>query len=558
LANKSVQTLFAITGLSLHVACTRPLLEGDSDSLTDTSTAQQGEAVSCASPATRLSAPFIEADLTAALQDVDPMEDTGLTGEWGMAVSDFDSDGNLDIYLPRFGSGSLLLGDGTGSFTDDTGDRFPAVDISFDNREAFTMGAVALDINADGHPDLVESSVGRTTVLINDGTAHFYDITDTLGLNDTDGMDFNTAWADFDQDGDLDFYLPLYPMEDPTPEQIEAGAYADGVPGKLFENRGADGFVDVSDLLPAETNDGHPFAAGWHDLDGDLRPELIIANDHGVDIRSNRAWRYDGSRFVDISEASGIDSALDSMGLGVGDLNGDGLPDLVFTGWAEFSLLESIESGEWIATEAARDLTVRRDSHQAGWGVEMGDLDNDGDLDIISSFGKWENLPETMDGYDEINPSAQHDAVYIMNDQGTFDEVAADWGLDDSGIGRGLVLADINNDGWLDIIRRRIFDDPIVHLSVCDESAWLTVDLEDTQTANRDGIGARVQVTIAEQTWTRWIRAGGTSIASSGPPVAHFGLGDHDSIDSLTVEWIDGSVSTYTDVPTRRSLTIER
>ena len=240
----------------------------------------------------------------------------------GLSVADFDNDGNrtftclasvpADCFWRRVRK--LTIGGE---------DRIPAEPwTGAESREWYAMGSVAVDVDGDGSMDIVESTVGMPIVLLNDGAGYFTDVSPDMGFDQADGMDYNTAWADYDLDGDLDVYIALYPLEDPSPEQIESGGYADGVPGVLLENRGVDGFIDRSDLLPAETNDGHPFAAGWHDVDADGRPELILAHDHGWEIRSNRAWQLTATVFGCFG-STGLNT-LDAMGLGVGDLNGDG------------------------------------------------------------------------------------------------------------------------------------------------------------------------------------------------------------------------------------------
>ena len=112
------------------------------------------------------------------------------------------------------------------------------------------MGSVAVDVDGDGSLDIVESNVGMPIVLLNDGFGFFTDVSLDFGFDQADGMDYNTAWADYDLDGDLDVYIALLPLEDPSPEQIEAGGYADGVPGVLLENRGADGLSIAASCCP--------------------------------------------------------------------------------------------------------------------------------------------------------------------------------------------------------------------------------------------------------------------------------------------------------------------
>ena len=119
-----------------------------------------------------------------------------------------------------------------------------------------------------------------------------------------------------------------------------------------------------------------------------------------------------------------------------------------------------------------------------------------------------------------------------------------------------MVAADIDGDGWLDLIVKS-FDEPAHYFHArCGSEAWLQVALVG-KAPNTAGIGARVTVEAGGRTWQQWILAGGTSMSSSGPPEAHFGLGDLDSIDRITVTWRDGATSLYQVIDTRQRVTIE-
>ena len=103
-----------------------------------------------------------------------------------------------------------------------------------------------------------------------------------------------------------------------------------------------------------------------------------------------------------------------------------------------------------------------------------------------------------------------------------------------------------------------IFDDPVVYLSSCSSGAWINVHLRDETAWNSHGVGARIVVEANGQQWTRWMQAGGTSIASSGPPEAHFGLGAVNQIDTMSVYWSDGQTDVFTDIAVNQQLTVSR
>ena len=116
-------------------------------------------------------------------------------------------------------------------------------------------------------------------------------------------------------------------------------------------------------------------------------------------------------------------------------------------------------------------------------------------------------------------------------------------------------MANINDDGWLDLFKPTLDGPSPLYLSRCGEEAWLRIALEQDG-LNRHGIGAKIRLTAAGRTQVGTIRAGGTSLASSGPPEVHFGLGDLDTVDRVEIWWPDSSVTTLEDLATRQVLTI--
>jgi hypothetical protein len=172
------------------------------------------------------------------------------------------------------------------------------------------------------------------------------------------------------------------------------------------------------------------------------------------------------------------------------------------------------------------------------------------------------------------NARTQHDAIYINASTWSADGSIADytfsdegpaWGADDPGMSRGVVLADLDRDGWLDIGKRILNNgdsitnsENAVYLSHCGTEGWLEVALEQPETANTRAIGAKVAVEAGGRTYRRWVNGGGTGYASQPPADLHFGLGDADVVDQITVTWPDGAVSRLLDVDARQRVTITR
>ncbi len=468
----------------------------------------------------------------------DPLDNLG----WGAGVADLNGDGWLDIFLPNAGPSELYLGVDGRSFV-----RAPEGSIPDEVQGRFGIGAIPVDADDDGDLDLLQVNAGADAMLLNDGAGEFLLWTHTLIPSRADDVSFAAAFGDWDRDGDLDLVSAV--MKSGLPDQ-PGGAWEPGEPSHLLQNEGGAFFSDQDSLLPAESNHGYPFAIAWMDLDDDGDLDIHVGNDHGVEVLPNRFWRNDDGSFADVSDQTGIGVAMDTMGMGFGDLNSDGRPDVLMSGTLELVLLESQPDGTWVRTDAARGLTLRGTS-EIGWGVDLADMDNSGTLDALVNFGYW---PPVGD-----NAAAQADALYLLQD-GRFDEeVAAAWGMADTGLGRGFVLADLNGDGWLDVVKRQTGQPAQVHLSRCGTASWLKVRLSQPGRSNSFSIGAAVEVETETTVHKRWIMAGGTSISSGGPPELHFGLGDQDVVQAIRVRWPDGTWNEWTGgLEARRTLTLVR
>ncbi len=450
----------------------------------------------------------------------------------GILVGDLDDDGFHDIVAPAEPYAQLFHGRAAGVTPSSLLRPF---DLSFG------AGGTLADYDGDGDLDVLLTRFERPDRLLrNEGDGRFTDATESAGLGDA-GPSTCSAWGDVDGDGDLDLFIGRY-----------GDLLADGgpAPSKLYENIGG-AFIDRSEQLPAEVQTRWTRMAGWHDLDLDGRPELLVVNDLGEP--SALLWNR-GGQLVPDDGTSGFGQAVRGAGLGVAEMDGDGVPDLLVTEWGRMSLLLSGGNEGWVDHASVRGLRsdVGR-QQEVPWGAELADLDNDGDLDALVAFGHLE-----VDGHDWYNPEEQPDAVFLQGDDGSFVDVGEAWGMADRGVGRGFVVVDLDRDGFLDVVKRDLVGPSVMYLSRCDESAWLRMELRQPGRHNGFAVGATVTVWADGVRQQRTVLAGGTGFGSGGPPEVHFGLGDIDAVDRIEVRWPDGERSVVRDVMARQSLRITR
>ena len=501
----------------------------------------------------------------------------------GILAGDLNDDGWLDILTALEQGVELYVGSAEGTFETRGEGAFGDIDLTF------ASGGAPADYDGDGDLDLYITRIaghpapeggeyGRNRLLRNRGDGVFDDVTDEAGV-DGCGEDFRdgsvrcfaslaSSWGDVDGDGDLDLFVGNYGFVDET-NGVEQQDMNVGERDFLYLNNGDGTFEDVSDRIPAAVHESYTYAGGLHDLDADGDLDVYTVNDFGR-IGPNRVmWNNGDGHFTftgsprgetPVRDPSGLDLEATGMGLGIGDLNGDGLLDVAIPQWKKDTLLESSLSrpGLWIDVTDQRGFRGSLERKQeVGWGTEMGDVDNDGDLDILNQYGHV----ETENTKVWTNAKQQPDGLFLNTPDGDgygFVDAGESWGVADLGMSRGVVLADVNRDGWLDIGKRTLSGTNLVYVSRCGDAAWLSVELEQPGTMNTAAIGARIEVEADGRRQTRILHSGGTGYASSPPAEGHFGLGDAEEIDEIVVVWPDGERSVLAGVEPRQRITITR
>jgi len=467
----------------------------------------------------------------------------------GVAAGDYDGDGWIDLYAVRgdVGPNLLLHNQGDGTFVD----RAAAAGVELAGTRG--SGPLFADFDGDGHLDLFVGGIQDTPLRLfrNRGDGSFADITAASGLASAMATIGATA-ADFDRDGDLDLFLTHWSFTSIAGKEVH----------HLWRNDGAGHFEPVDPAVGliglrwdyfgfGKLELDVTFTANFADLDGDGWPDLLLAADYG----NSRVFRNLVGFFVDVTTPAISDE--NGMGAAVGDFDNDGDLD-----WFVSSIWDpnGESEGIWGVTGnrlyrndggSFRDVTdaagVRRGYW--GWGSCFADFDNDGWLDLfhVNGYGRGgEGLQEF-----ESDPAV----LFVGTASGQFVERAAELGIDDRGQGRGVVCADFDRDGDLDVFIANAEQPPRLYRNDGgNRDPYLAVRLRGSS-ANTEAIGARVQVNAGGRTQLRELR-GGSNYVSQDPVEAFFGLGDwHDPVD-LVVRWPDGSQSVQEGVATNRLVVI--
>ena len=487
----------------------------------------------------------------------------------GEIAADFDDDGLLDVMTPNEFGVELYMGLPSGDFEAKGLEVMSSFDLSFG-----TGGSVA-DYDGDGDLDVYIArfqgdpgpeggTLGKNRLLQNNGDGTFVDVTDEAGV-DGCGLDVNTgeegcfrtmssSWGDVDGDGDLDLFVGNYGWVDES--GVSQDEFLPAEPSFLYLNDGDGTFTDVSDRLPQKFKDGYTYCGGFLDLDDDGDLDLYTVNDFGNKWPNHVLLNNGDGTFTDDEPVNSTGLILNTtgMGLGIGDLNGDGQPDLAMPVWNNNLLMLSTPIG-WIDYSDTRGYVMVR-PQKVGWGAIMGDIDNDMDLDLVQQYGFV-----AVDNPRWNNDTNQPDALYLntgLPDEPHFEDRATEYGIADDGVNRGALLADFNQDGWLDIAKRNLNGPNVVYLSRCGTEHFLEVHLRHPGTMNQFGVGAKISVTVGGVTMHRWLSSGGGGYGVGEPPQVHFGLGDNDTIDAVEVRWPDGEVSVTRGISSSQKVTITR
>jgi len=483
----------------------------------------------------------------------------------GVAIFDYDNDGWPDIFLVNgtrlegLPSGTppsnhLYRNNHDGTFTDVTAEAGLTA-------TGWGQGVCVGDYDNDGWEDIYVTYYGKNRLYHNhDGV--FTEVAEKAGVAGS-GKAWGTgcAFVDYDRDGFLDLVVANYvdfdlstaPAPGDRPTCIWKGVPVmcgpRGLPGAkniLYHNKGDGTFEDVTTKAHIDRTDGHyAFSVSTLDFDEDGWPDIFIACDSTPSILYHN--NHDGT-FTDVAVTAGAafnEDGREQAGMGstIADYNGDGHLDIFKTNFSDDTSTLYRNNGDGTFNDATSEAGLGLYTQYLGWGTMFFDVDNDGWPDLILVNGHV--YPE-VDSQHLGSTFKEPRILYHNNGNGTFTDISssAGPGITTLASSRGLAVGDLWNDGRMSALISNMNAVPSLLVNqVRSPNHWIAIRTVGTK-SNRDGIGARVSVKIANRLLVNEVRSG-SSFDSNSDMRVHFGLGAATKIEWVEIRWPSGLVERF-------------
>ena len=463
----------------------------------------------------------------------------------GIAVGDVDADGDMDLFVVQGGAASQLFLREGASYVD----RAKAWGVATPARSA---GALLVDLNADGYPELLVSGMHPTRLYRNLAGQRFA----PPQLLDDAGMGMSLAVADFDADALPDLYLARYVIW-PTVVPTSGGACQwKGLPvicgpeayrpqSDVFHRGGSDGFAP-SKFFPSVVA-GRGMGALVLEQNGDGRADLYVANDASENflfVSQQQGFAEQALRLGCALSADGRAEA--GMGLSAGDVDGNGLDDIVVTNFdGQTHSLYLADAKGWYVESSRRRGLGDRSLRRLSWGAQLADFDNDGDLDLHVVNGHlYSNADEIGDGTSFKQP----DDLFVNDGRGHFTPLPEGWDGVSAESGRASAVFDYDQDGRLDLLVWNLGGPlRLLHNESTGVGAALRVELKP----ERDDLspaclaGTRLRLRTKTGTQSRIFRYE-SGYLGGNEPVLHFGLGAGGEVLEISLEPVAGHTASFT------------
>ncbi|TAM81642.1 MAG: CRTAC1 family protein [Acidobacteria bacterium] len=509
----------------------------------------------------------------------DPSNDFLLaTTGGGVALIDYDNDGWLDIFvLNSWGlhgfaeaeapTNHLYHNNRDETFTDVT-EKAGLI------HHGWSQGVCVGDYDNDGYLDLFVTQYGKNLLYHNNQDGTFTEVTSHSGLAASpDAWNSGAAFLDYDRDGHLDLFVSHYvdyqyglalygsnPNLEETQSPVLYGvAGLKGTFNTLYHNNGDGTFTDVSakaGILKARPTYGFtPLVA---DFDNDGWPDIYVANDSTPSLLFKN--NHDGT-FSEMGLLAGV--AYNSnghtqagMGVDAGDYDCDGRLDIVKTNFSDEPPALFHNDGQGYFTDVTVQAGLAGAVKDVKWGTAFFDFDNDGFQDIVIVTGPI--YPPGVNNHHPMDPESGRSLLFRNLRSGRFEDISAESGVAFTGsrCGRGLAVGDLFHTGQLDLVVNNINDRPsLLRNQRPTSNSWMLIRLVGAKT-NKSAIGSRVIVSTGALRSMQEVRSGG-SFCSQNDLRLHFGLGPNVRSARVEVRWLSGNTQVLEGVPANHLVTIE-
>ena len=487
----------------------------------------------------------------------------------GITVFDYNNDGFMDIYLMngtylegisdqagkafRNSHNELYRNNGNGTFTEVAEKAGVA-------GKQWCMAASAIDLDKDGFQDLYVLNYGPNGFYHNNGNGTFTDITAKLGLTGPAKLNGFEKWSigasfwDYNNDGRLDVMVGNFMAFDPayftpgSPDMMPSPTEYKGQASFLYEQQLNGNFIDVTQKNNLYYPDSKCMGLTILDTDDDGDLDIFQANDHQL----NFLFKNDNGTYKEEGMASGVAAnskgkATGSMHPSVGDVDGDGLIDILVTDLDYGALYKNMGKGIYVDISESSGVAAAMEG-KGSWGSALFDFDNDGDLDLIATNGTAEDL------------ILQYPILLENDGKGHFKNVGNEHGayFTTKKSGRGLAICDFDNDGNLDVIISHVDNKPVAPVLLRNEGGtenhWLGLTLKG-KNGPASAVSAKVTVTaggMKQVLVNQWA----TSYLSNNEQRIHVGLGLQKKVDQLEINWSDGKKEVFKNIDCGKYLTI--